>query len=143
MKPTTLITILAPLVNGIQVNYYWDGGCGDFALDIPNVPSGSCYNYAWSNTNSALVASCEGYRTCSCTFYTQDNCGGPAQSRSIGGGCASNWGWGFRSFRCVGSVGWPGLRSASGSEVEGAVNSTEADAPAVEAPVNGTETESF
>jgi hypothetical protein len=85
----------------IQVNYYWDGGCSNYALDIPMPPNLSNYNYQYSNTNSANIANCDGYDYCYCTFYTQPDSSGPSQEVDYyGGNCASNWGQGFQSFTC-------------------------------------------
>jgi hypothetical protein len=85
----------------IQVNYYWDGGCSNYALDIPMPPNNSNYNYQYSNTNSANIANCDGYDYCYCTFYTQPDSSGPSQKVDYyGDNCASNWGQGFQSFTC-------------------------------------------
>jgi hypothetical protein len=84
----------------IQVNYYWDGGCADFALDIPNPPYGN-FNYAYTGTNSANIANSDGYDWCYCNFYTQPNGGGAVEALDYyGNNCASNWGEGFQSFDC-------------------------------------------
>jgi hypothetical protein len=86
--------------NYIQVNYYWDGGCTDYALDIPNPPE-SMFDYAYTNTNSANIANCN-YGYCSCTFYTGPNGEGSSQTVTYPSpNCASNWGGGFQSFSCV------------------------------------------
>lgn len=86
----------------IQVNYYYDGGCSDYAIDIPNPPNDSNYNYQYSNTNSANIANCDSYDYCSCNFYTQPNSSGPMEAADYyGDNCASNWGGGFQSFTCV------------------------------------------
>jgi hypothetical protein len=90
----------------IQVNYYWDGGCTDYALDIPMPPEQEIYNYAYTNTNSANIANCD-YYWCDCTFYAGPDGTGeswyvssPSPSTAGNGNCASNWGGGFQSFIC-------------------------------------------
>lgn len=91
--------------NRIQVNYYYDGGCSDFAVSPPNVPnalgSGDSYGYQWTYSNSANVANCDGYLVCVCLFYTGPNLEGSVQVADYGGhNCASDWGVGFQSFQC-------------------------------------------
>ncbi|KAI1206001.1 uncharacterized protein F4807DRAFT_464009 [Annulohypoxylon truncatum] len=101
MKFTAVLS-LATAATAIQVNYYTDGGCTQFNTSPPNVPTdGSCYQYQFSGTNSANVANCD-HSVCECIFYTGANCQG-AQDVAIspGDNCASNYGPGFQSFRCV------------------------------------------
>ena len=110
MQFTSLISLLAAFAvsasaANIHVNYYTDGGCSSYASSPPNVPTNgiSCYNWNWTGANSANIADCNGFRQCSCLFFTQDNCQGAVQSVTYGGNnCASNWGHGFVSFRCQG-----------------------------------------
>lgn len=96
--------ITAVYAADIQVNYYSDGGCANWLVDVYPF-DGSCYGYKWSGTNSANIAACsapEGYN-CACTFWTQDDCTGAAQIVTYGQGqehCASNWGQGFVSMQC-------------------------------------------
>jgi hypothetical protein len=92
-----------------QVNYYWDGGCTDYALDIPWPPNNQNFNYAYTNTNSANIASCDGYDYCECTFYAGPDSTGESWKISYfgDGNCASNWGAGFQSFNCEYGFGNP------------------------------------
>ncbi|TVY47285.1 hypothetical protein LCER1_G008519 [Lachnellula cervina] len=87
--------------NYIQVNYYKDGGCKDFAAKIENPPQGKDYDYAYGGSNSASIANCNGYSYCECTFYTNQGSSGPSETANWGGSnCASNYGSGFKSFTC-------------------------------------------
>ncbi|KAI2629347.1 hypothetical protein GGS26DRAFT_592014 [Hypomontagnella submonticulosa] len=103
MKSFALVSLLACLGSAIQVNYYKDGGCSDYATSIKNVPSdGSCYNYEWNGSNSANIANCD-WPNCECIFFTDGNCQNPKYSAVWGSdNCASNWGGGFHSFTCIG-----------------------------------------
>jgi hypothetical protein len=93
----------------MQVNYYWDGGCTDYALSIPWPPDNEIYNYAYTNTNSANIANCDGYDYCECTFYAGPDGTGESWSASyyVAENCASNWGGGFQSFNCQYGFGNP------------------------------------
>ncbi|KAI1776953.1 hypothetical protein F4818DRAFT_457555 [Hypoxylon cercidicola] len=85
-----------------KINYYTDGGCGDFLISIFPFQDGSCYNYAYTGDNSANIANCDGSE-CRCTFYTETNCGGSSETveylPAAPGNCASNWGHGFGSMK--------------------------------------------
>ncbi|KAL5338889.1 hypothetical protein BJX70DRAFT_365424 [Aspergillus crustosus] len=103
---TTTAALLATLTSvsaSIQVNYYSDGGCSDYLLSLYNVPnSDTCYDYAWGDQNSANIAACGNKNTCYCTFYTESYCKGVSQALTYGkDNCASNYGHGFKSFRCL------------------------------------------
>jgi len=107
MQFLTLVSLLGATLAtaaNIQVNYYTDGGCTAYASTPPNTPTnGGCYNWQWTGSNSANIANCNGFRQCTCLFYTQPNCGGAVEAAQYGGNnCASNWGAGFVSFRCQG-----------------------------------------
>ncbi|RYP20882.1 hypothetical protein DL765_002532 [Monosporascus sp. GIB2] len=86
-----------------KIQYYYDGGCSNYAVEF-NVPSSTCYNYDWTNSNSANIASCDSmYKDCTCKFYEEKDCKGTlrtAQNDGPFGNCASNWGKGFKSVIC-------------------------------------------
>ena len=102
--PTTLslLATLATLSSAIKVQYYSDGGCTDYILELHPSTDGSCYGYNWNGDKSANIASCEGSSGCRCNFYSGDNCGGGQWTAEFGhNNCASNWdGGGFKSMKC-------------------------------------------
>lgn len=59
----------------MQINYYWDSGCSDFAtsLSIAYGLDGVCLNYYYSGTQSANVADCAA-TFCQAGFYSM-GCG--------------------------------------------------------------------
>jgi hypothetical protein len=126
MAPTTTIRnlILAALcatsatASYIQVNYYYDGGCSDYASQPPNVPYGSVYNWSWDHSGSANIANCDDYDFCSCTFFTQSNGGGPRYTVQPGS-CATNWPYGFKSFECTYGNYFPKEKRSVEETVEG------------------------
>jgi hypothetical protein len=87
----------------MQVDYYWDDKCSQYALGIKNPPNGGIFGYQYTNTNSANVANCSGGANyCYCYFYTEANGAGTSDYAVWGGNnCASNPGAGFQSFKCT------------------------------------------
>ncbi|KAH8726477.1 hypothetical protein GQ44DRAFT_771242 [Phaeosphaeriaceae sp. PMI808] len=90
----------------LKVNYYKDGGCSKYLVSV-NPGWNGCYNYQYSEMNSANIANCDkSFRGCVCYFYAEANCKGGAgtwvtTTGSYGNdNCASNWGKGFKSMRC-------------------------------------------
>ncbi|KAH8660041.1 hypothetical protein BX600DRAFT_438266 [Xylariales sp. PMI_506] len=107
MKPS--VFLLVATASATNVQYYYDGGCSDYAVEIDNVyEDGSCFGYQWTGSNSANIATCS-ESVCQCTFYAQAGCEGLSEQASIVTGdpdaanCASNYGAGFQSFRCEAS----------------------------------------
>lgn len=102
LQSLTLSVLLSSTLavgQSIQVNYYWDGGCEDFALALPNPPQ-IIFDYTYTGTNSENIANCD-YDYCNCQFYVEPNAVGvPIQLSWGGDNCASNWGGGFQSFHC-------------------------------------------
>jgi hypothetical protein len=98
----------------IQVNYYYDGGCADYASQAPNVPNDAIYNWSWGGSGSANIANCNGYEICQCTFFTQPN-GGGARFEVDFGDCASDYPNGFKSFICEYAGFSKGKRSVGGT----------------------------
>jgi hypothetical protein len=101
--PVLLSVIGAVTASQIKAQYYYDGGCTDYAVEF-YPPVGGCYNYAWSSSNSANIAHVTGIDgTVRCTFFTQQDCKGASQITTEGTNqdCASNWGAGFTSVSCV------------------------------------------
>jgi hypothetical protein len=98
----------------IQVNYYYDGGCTDYASQAPNVPNNANYNWSWGGSGSANIANCDGYDFCYCTFYTQPNGGGASRGIDVGG-CASNYPQGYQSFTCEYGYFFKEKRSVGGT----------------------------
>ena len=95
----------------IQVNYYTDGGCSDYATSIEysDTWDSGCYNYQWDGSNSANIAGCPSGDPCECYFWPEENCQGQAQGyvtsvplsiNPSATNCASNWGVGWSSMRC-------------------------------------------
>ncbi|TVY46620.1 hypothetical protein LOCC1_G003303 [Lachnellula occidentalis] len=85
----------------IQVNYYTDGDCKEYATAIKTPPEGQVYDYSYGGSNSASIAECNGYGFCTCTFYQNEGGSGVNEVATYGGNnCASNWGSGFKSFEC-------------------------------------------
>jgi hypothetical protein len=102
MKTIATFVVSAALASAIQINYYSDGGCSNYLVSPPNVPTdGSCYDYQFGGTNSANIANCD-YNACYCIFYVNSGCVGLQEPTSVpsGSNCASNYGSGFSSFRC-------------------------------------------
>ena len=65
--------------NYIQINYFNDNNCTDFASSPPVVPLDfGVYNWETPGTNSAGIANCDGYQTCWCWFYPSANASGTA-----------------------------------------------------------------
>src|SRR6266699_2547802 len=98
MKTMAIFSSFASLgLAAFQVNYYYDGGCSQYAATPPNVQlDESCYNYQWTNMNSANIAACDD-EYCSCCFYADGNCRGDCIPVNwAGSDCASNWGPGFQ-----------------------------------------------
>jgi hypothetical protein len=94
-----LLCAISTTARSFQVNYYYDGGCSDYASQAPNVPNNAIYNWSWGGSGSANIANCDGYDICYCIFYTQPN-GGGSRFEVDYGVCASNWPNGFKSFVC-------------------------------------------
>jgi hypothetical protein len=63
--------LLAPLAvaGSIQVNYFYDNNCTDFASSPPAVPNNEVYVWEIAGTNSAGIANCDGFDYCWCYFY--------------------------------------------------------------------------
>ncbi|KUJ07552.1 uncharacterized protein LY89DRAFT_789630 [Mollisia scopiformis] len=102
---TAFVLSVASLASAgsIHINYYTDGGCSDYLVSPPNVPTdGSCYTYQYGGTNSANIANCNGFGGCYCDFYEYSNCEGLSEPAGTPDGpdCASNYGIGFASFQC-------------------------------------------
>ncbi|RGP78605.1 hypothetical protein FLONG3_3227 [Fusarium longipes] len=97
-------TIFAGVASArLQVNYYWDGACQNYALSF-NPTDGECYNYKVVGTNSAYLTNCDGNNVCQCAFYTESNCRGDdnlviLKNPFIDNHCASNGG-GWASVQC-------------------------------------------
>ena len=69
-----LFATLTIAKNYIQINYFYDDACSDFASSPPNVPLDfGVYNWEFPGTNSAGIANCEGYSNCWCWFHTGAN----------------------------------------------------------------------
>ncbi|KAJ6133954.1 hypothetical protein N7523_000276 [Penicillium sp. IBT 18751x] len=98
---TSIVTAVTAAT--LQVNYYSDGGCSDYLTEIYPSTDGTCYGYDWTGMNSANIARCTFPNgDCYCTFYTQANCKGAAQTVSYpNDNCASNYGHGFVSMKCA------------------------------------------
>ena len=61
----------------MQINYYWDGGCTNYAAQVDwDSTWYGCYNYYVSGTWSNSIATCRSAYGCSCTFYSNSNCAG-------------------------------------------------------------------
>lgn len=107
------IAATTALASNIQVNYYYDAGCSDYAVEVDNVPT-DCFTWGWRGSNSANIAKCvnpatgqERQNGCQCQYYTQPNCQGPSEYRywidyGFDPSCASNPSQGFQSFQCGG-----------------------------------------
>ncbi|KAF6788166.1 hypothetical protein CSOJ01_15076 [Colletotrichum sojae] len=106
MHFTTLLPFLLTSASALKVAYYYDGGCKDHAVTPPSAPTkGTCYNYEWTNSNSAKITQCNPKaKRCGCAFYPEANCKGSpwlAHTDPGAANCASNWGHGFKSFGCT------------------------------------------
>jgi hypothetical protein len=98
----SLIATIATMASAIKVQYYSDGGCSNYLVEFYPPGNGNCYNYEYSNSHSANVATCDGPKGCGCVFYDGRGCKGKAWSSDYTGkNCASNWdGGGFKSMKC-------------------------------------------
>ena len=88
----------------IQLNYYYDDSCTEFASSPPVVPldlDGGVYNWEIAGTNSVGIANCEGFGQCTCNLY-QDASADRNEPHSTalwtGQRCISGH---FRSFFCL------------------------------------------
>jgi len=104
----TLSAILAaasPIAAQLKVNYYTDGGCSQFRTSLYPFPNGQCFDFEYSQSPSANIADCAGYKTCRCDFYVHAYCQGGVDSvtYNTGDNCASNFPYGFKSMKCWGN----------------------------------------
>ncbi len=101
VEPEDVDRSAATAVQYLQVNYYWDGGCSDWANSLSitfNDPS-RCIQYDIEGSWSANIAACKDWSWgCYCDFYSDANCknhagyvDGVANNK-----CANNGGKGFR-----------------------------------------------
>ncbi|KAB8234040.1 uncharacterized protein BDW43DRAFT_310713 [Aspergillus alliaceus] len=102
LQPFILASVITAVSAAeLKVNYYSDGGCTNYLTSIWPGDVGRCYDYDYTNTNSANIANCNGYQLCTCSFYSEKGCKGKEEYR-IGSSCASNWGTGWASMKCSG-----------------------------------------
>jgi hypothetical protein len=101
MKLISTLTLTATTTAyELKVNYYSDGGCNDYVTSFWPGDRDECYDYDYSNMNSALIADCKQYGLCRCTYYSEKGC--KRLEKTAGTGiCASNWGAGWKSLKFV------------------------------------------
>jgi hypothetical protein len=91
----------------MQINYYWDGGCKNYAAQVDWQSNWyGCYNYYIPGTWSNSIATCRSANGCLCTFYSNSDCtGGGTEWNAYRNGnnvnCNNNGGLGVRSLRCA------------------------------------------
>jgi hypothetical protein len=104
-----LLATLA-VAGSIQVNYFYDNNCTDFASSPPVVPNDEVYVWEITGTNSAGIANCDGFDYCWCHFYggTNDTISnntshglGQLAQYPLGPTCVSG---AFESFECTTKV---------------------------------------
>lgn len=91
--------------NDWQINYYWDGGCSDYAgeADIGRKDGILTYNYYLAGTWSNNVVKCPGQNS-QCALFSGTNGGGNYLGTAYCGNgsnnCVNNNGAGVRSMKC-------------------------------------------
>ena len=103
MQLIPLLAALATVASATKVQYYRDGGCSDYAVELSPPSDGTCWGYQYDGTHSAKITSCTSPRTgCYCEFFQEEGCRGGKWTATTGTtNCASNWnGGGFKRLKC-------------------------------------------
>lgn len=111
--PFTAMPVLADHGQAMSIQYYWDGGCSNYAGEqmlgyADNHGPFECKQFYIAGSWSANIADCIDTAGCNCTFYTDDQCKSEVKSEYNTGfvyhgvqpNCAHNDGNGFRSYNC-------------------------------------------
>ena len=105
LKPVTSEYELSKRSELVQVNYYWDGACSNYAAQVDYDSSWTCYNYYVAGSWSSNIANCYNGDNCQCWWFaTSDcvrtSCMGTSHYGPGGETCFDNQGQGVWSFTC-------------------------------------------